>query len=251
MTVDQARFHQALLDPERPVPVGLTDPAGRTAARRFDVYRNNVVMGLVEALHSSFPVLRKLLGAPFFDEMARVFLRLHPPASPLLMFYGAEMPGFLTGFAPAAHLGYLPDIARLELALRHSYHAADADPAGSSVLTAVAPEQLAGLLLSLTPATRLVRSQWPIHSIWRYNATEGAPKPVMQSEDVLVLRPAFDPIPHLVPRGGGAFIAALAAGQTLQDAADAASATPGFDLGATLGLLLQGRAIRTITWEAE
>ncbi len=245
----QSEFRAALFDPALAVPPGLTDPQGRSAGKRFDVYRNNVVMSLIEALQSSFPVIRKLVGDEFFDGMARLFVRQHPPTSPLLMFYGAEMPGFLAGFEPAAHLGYLPDMAQLELAMRRSYHAADASPIDPAALAAIAPDRLDAVRMTLTPATRLVRSDWPLHAIWRFNMIDGAAKPVMQAEDVLILRPAFDPVPHLAPKGGGALIAALAAGQTLGQAA-AAATDPDLDLGATLGLLLQGQAIHLITCEA-
>ena len=64
-----------------------------------------------------------------------------------------------------------------------------------------------------------------------------APKPQMQAQDVLITRPDFDPAPHLLPPGGGAWFAALAAGATLDQAHDTALAThPDFDLGAALGL---------------
>ncbi len=245
----QSEFRAALFDPALAVPPGLTDPQGRSAGKRFDVYRNNVVMSLIEALQSSFPVIRKLVGDEFFDGMARLFVRQHPPTSPLLMFYGAEMPGFLAGFEPAAHLGYLPDMARLELAMRRSYHAADATPIDPAALSAIAPERLDAVRITLTPATMLVRSDWPLHAIWRFNMVDGAAKPVMRPEDVLILRQGFDPVPHLVPKGGAALIAALIAGQTLGQAAETVT-DPDLDLGATLGLLLQGQAIHLITCEA-
>lgn len=113
---DQSAFHAALMDAARPVPEGLRDPAGRPAGKRFDVYRNNVAVSLTRALETGFPVLRKLVGAEFFSAMAGVYLRTHPPTSPLLQQYGQDMPGFLRGFPPAKSLPYLPDIARLELA---------------------------------------------------------------------------------------------------------------------------------------
>ena len=45
-----AQFVPALLDPEAAIPPGLVDRAGRAAGKRFDVYRNNVAVGLADAL---------------------------------------------------------------------------------------------------------------------------------------------------------------------------------------------------------
>ncbi len=241
--MSQSEFRAALLDPARPVPAGLTDPQGRPAGRRFNVYRNNVTASLTEALRQAFPVILKLVGEEFFTAMAREHLRAHPPRSPLLMFYGEDMPAFLEAFPPVAHLGYLPDIARLELALRHAYHAADAEPIAPETLQALAPDALVASRLKLAPALRLVRSRWPIHAIWHANAKGGGAPNEVVAEDVLVIRPDYDAEPALLPPGAAPFIAALLGGATFGDALDAGGA---FDLTATLGLLLSARAITEI-----
>lgn len=246
MRVAQAELRRALLDPAAAGPGGLNDGRGGPAGRRFDVYRNNVAVSLTEALETAFPVVRKLVGEANFKLLAGAFLRRHPPGSPLMMFYGAEMPAFLAGFGPTAGTRYLPDVARLELALGESYHAADAIPADAARLGTMSPAELTGLRLGLAPSLRLVRSAWPVHAIWRYNSEDGAPKPRMAAEDVLVLRADMDPVPHLLPPGGGAFVAALARA-TLGEAYDAAAAeAPGFDLAGGLSLLISAGAITEI-----
>ena len=65
----EAEFAAALLDPQRPVPAGLIRPDGTPADRRFAIYRNNVAVGLTEALRAGFPVVEKLVGAAFFAAM--------------------------------------------------------------------------------------------------------------------------------------------------------------------------------------
>ena len=240
----QAAFAAALLDPDLVVPEGLIDALGRPAGRRFSVYRNNVAGSLTEALRASFPVVEKLLGAEYFTALAGVFLRAHPPTSRMMMLYGDEMPAFLAGFPPLARLPYLPDVAGLEQALREAYHAADSAEAAPSL--AISPERFLAARLQLAPAVRVVRSGFPIVSIWRANAENG-PAPVMQAEDALVVRDGYDPTVHVMPQGGAAFVTALSARQTVEAALEAAG--DGFDLAAMLALLIQHNAITGVEEE--
>jgi hypothetical protein len=239
-----AAFTAALLDPALPPPLGLTDPQGRPAGRRFAVYRNNVAVSLTEALETGFPVVRKLVGDDFFAAMAGVYFRAHPPQNRILATYGQDMPAFLLGFPPVAALPYLADVARLELALRAAYHAADVAGLDPAALAALPPERLMAARVRLAPAVALIRSPWPVQGIWMAN-TAGTAAPPMVPQDVLVTRAALDPEPHLLPPGGGAFVAALMAGDTLEQAALSAGA--GHDLPATVGLLLAGGAITDLT----
>lgn len=238
--MSQALFAEALLDPEAAVPAGLVDPEGRPAPRRFAVYRNNVAGSLTRALEAGFPTVRALVGDEFFAAMALVYLRAHPPRSRMLMLYGAEFPEFLAAFPPVSHLGYLPDVARLELALRDSYHAADSAPLPEAAFKRLIATDIAGLRLELAPSLRILRSAWPIVSIWAAHH-EAGPAPRPGSEDALILRPEFDPRPHRLPVGGAAFVANLLSGQTLGESLDAAEGQ--VDLATLLGLLIAGRAI--------
>lgn len=247
MSVDQTRFHDALLDAARDIPAGLSDGQGHPAGRRFSVYRNNVAVSLTEALELSFPAIRKLIGEDNFRKVAGLFLRQHPPSTPMIMYYGDEFPDFLQSFTPLSSIGYLPDVARLEQALRESYHAADAPPADAGVLQKLAPEDLAQVRMTLAPSIRLVRSPWPIHAIWAYNMEDGAPKPQEGAQNVLITRPKFDPLAAPVADGTATFIQALQSDRPLADAAEAAATDSNFDLAQALALLLDGCAITDIS----
>ncbi len=240
-------FASALLDPERERPDGLHDATGGSAGRRFDVYRNNVTVSLIDALMTGFPILTRLLGEENMRGICRLFARSHPPSSPLMMFYGAEMPAFLEDMEQLAHLPYLADTARLELAMRRSYHAADATPVVPEELSELPPEALMRATFALAPSVILVRSNWPIHAIWRFNTEDGAPKPAPGAQDVIVTRPEFDPTCDLLPPGAATWVAALQDGARFGDALEAAQTeAPAFDLTTSLALLLQGGAITSI-----
>ncbi|MBR9819902.1 MAG: DUF2063 domain-containing protein [Rhodobacteraceae bacterium] len=242
----QLDFRAAMLRPEAPVPEGLGDGRGGPAGRRFSVYRNNVAVGLTEAVLEGFPTLRALLGDENLRGVAAPFLRAHPPSSPLMFRYGAALPGFLKGFAPLAHLGYLPDVARLDLCLRASYHAADATPLDPARLSALPPEDLGRARLRLAPPVRILRSDWPLWQIWQLAHHDGPP-PQPVAQDILITRPGYDPRPYLLPAGGAGFLEALGQGQSAEMASEAALAeAPGADLAAILGLLLQSGALMSL-----
>lgn len=247
MSVGQDAFAAALLAPGLAVPHGLSDSEGRRAGKRFDVYRNNVVAGLTAALETAFPVIRKLVGTSNFAVLAGAFIHRHPPRTPLMMLYGADLAGFLETWPPAATLGYLPDIARLEQALREAYHAADAEPIDPARLAGLSPDALMSARLGLAPALRVIRSRWPVHAIWRYNSEPGSPKPPPEPQDVAVLRRNYDPEPVLLLPGGAELIAALRSGASLGEATEAAfSASPRFDPAPVLNLLIGSGSITAL-----
>jgi len=240
MTDNQTLFRAALLDGTLPRPAGLTDGQRRPAGRRFDVYRNNVAVGLCDALEQAFPVVRKLVGDAFFRAMAGLHVRSHPPKTPLMMFYGTDFPAFLATFPPVSHLPYLADVARLELALRDSYHAVDTVPVDPARLAALSPEALDSARLRLAPALRLIGSDWPVAAIWRANTDPAAPPPAPGPQAALVLRPLLDPVVVALPPAQGSAIAALLDGATLGQALDETTAGP------VLALLVTHHAITDI-----
>lgn len=242
--VDQTLFHTALLDAQAPVPDGLTDGAGRPAGRRFNVYRNNVAASLTDALHTAFPSVSSLIGKVNMDGLAGLYLRAHPPETPMMMQYGAQFPDFIATLSQLSHLPYLPDMARLDLAMRHAYHAADATAIAADELAALPPDDLLRARVTLAPSLRVIRSQWPIHAIWQVTRTPDAPKPEPVAQDILITRPDFDPTIDLLPIGGADFLAALAQGAPLGTAIDAAP--DAFDPGPVIAMLLHGQALTSL-----
>jgi len=246
MSVDQTDFTNALLDPNRAHPKGLVDPFGRFAGKRFDVYRNNVVASLIDAMQIAFPLINKLIGDVFFKTMAGIYVRMHPPSSPLLMFYGESFPAFLEGFKHVADLPYLADVARLELARRRCYHAADTVPIDADMLADIAPEVLMASTFTLSPALELLSSPYPIFTIWNVNMIEDAPKPEAGGEFVLLTRPELDVEMQKIDHATHILISTLKT-HTLEQAYDTATrVSKDFDLSNAFNLLLKGKVITKI-----
>jgi len=242
----QRSFARALLDADSPLPSAVTSHTARVPQKRFAVYRNNVVAGLIAALRTQFPVTERIVGEEFFTAMARVYVVTAPPRSPILVAYGEGFPGFIAAFAPAADEPYLADVARLEVARTRAYHAADAVPLDPAVWRTLDPANLAGTRVTLHPSVQVLRSAYPVVTIWSMNAGESVLAPIedWSGEDAVVSRPRLDVEVRRLPPGGAAFLDAIVAGATLGDAAQSAAADHGeFDLAANLaGLISAGLA---------
>ncbi|MBY3312569.1 HvfC/BufC N-terminal domain-containing protein [Rhizobium laguerreae] len=236
LTESQDAFAAALLHPDGPLPQGITTARGAADSSRFAVYRNNVYVGLTTALGQRCPVTKRLVGSDFFAGMARAYAADHKPASPLIMHYGDEFPDFITAFLPAASLPYLPDVARIEVAWTRAYHAADRLPLDVAQLAAVPPERLGDMTLVPHPSARLVRSDFPVGSIWSAHQGETvATVADWQAETVLVVRAAMHVEVHVLPPRDAAFAGSLLQGVTLGEAAQTAFAVaPDFDFGSAL-----------------
>ncbi|MGJ8604337.1 MAG: HvfC/BufC family peptide modification chaperone [Marivita sp.] len=238
--ISQTSFHAGLLNPAYPVPDGLTDGHNRPAGRRYGVYRNNVTVSLRDALAAGFPSIVGLIGRENFDHVARAFLRQSPPVSPLMMHYGAEFPAFLGTVEQLAHLTYLTDVARIDVAMRQSYHAADSAGIDPTALQALDEDTLLATRFAFAPSMILLRSPKPIGSIWHYTLRNGD-KPIEAAEDVLILRAEFDPEPVILGPGAADILTALQTGTPFGAALDAADDR--FDLAALLNVLLSHGAI--------
>lgn len=245
IVAQQDDFARALLWRVEGLPAGIHKSEGTSPTKRFDVYRNNVFASLTACLAARFPVVARLVGEKFFAAMARVFIERWPPTSPALIEYGEAFPQFLATFAPAQSLPYLPDVARLEWRIACAYHAADARPVGAAVLAQLGEHAL-DAALDLHPACALLASHHAVFSIWRTNAHDASVRPVdaSQAEAVLIVRPLYEVSVFSVGMGTYAFVAALAAGHSLELAAElAVQIDATFDLGAALATLFRTGAV--------
>lgn len=237
---NQTAFHSGLLNPALPIPEGLEDGRSQPAGRRYGVYRNNVTVSLREALAEGFPSLVGLIGRESFDHVARAYLRQSPPTSPLMMHYGAELPEFVASLEQLKHLPYLADVGRIDVAMRRSYHAADSSGIDVKELQVLDEATLLSTTFCFAPSMILLRSPWPIGSIWHYTM-RGGDKPSGTAQDVVILRAEYDPEPFILGPGAGDVLHALQNGVAFGAALEASG--DDFDLEPLLNLLMTNNAI--------
>jgi hypothetical protein len=166
-------LHDDLSDLARAIVHGEQPSSQITASYRnysvdvaVEVYRNNYRGNLHDALAGAYPVIEQLVGRDFFRLITRQFITQHASRSGNLHHYGAEMAGFISAFEPAQELVYLADVAALEWACHCAYFAEDAAMLDISRLAQISPGQYADLILHIHPSCHLLRSRYPVASIW-------------------------------------------------------------------------------------
>ena len=82
-----------LTDPSIKAPDDVVAAPGKRVVKRYNVYRNNVTVSLIDALAAVYPAIQRITGVDFFRAMARFHVRATPPTSPLLFEYGRESVG--------------------------------------------------------------------------------------------------------------------------------------------------------------
>lgn len=219
------------------------DGGGLDPLRRIAIYRNNLQHSLGAALAAVYPTVHELVGEDFFHALALRYIRRHPSRSGNLQEFGASLPDFIAGLDAAAGLPYLADVARLDWAWHAVFHSAPApacDAEAALGALATAPEaSRAEAHMRWQPAARLMASEHPVFSIWRWHqlpATERGELDLQTgAEQVLICSRAGDV--HVMPLDAAehALLAAFSLGECLAAAAGAALAIdPSFDLAPAL-----------------
>ena len=186
----------------------------------------------------AYPALFRLMGPQDFFRMAQIYVRHHPPKTPVMPLYGEELAVWLDAHANAfAHRPFFGNLARLEWMRRRCYYAADAKPlSGHDLERALSAVGDAGALqFSPHPACVLFQSNWPVVSLW--SALQHSPAPAWEmhkkEECAIVVRPALDLMLIPVPKRVFLFFQSLFAGAVLESAV--LKLENAFDLGAVLG----------------
>ncbi|MGQ0708918.1 MAG: HvfC/BufC family peptide modification chaperone [Rhodoferax sp.] len=199
-----------------------------TRARGIKAYQSNGHALAQRALQAAYPVLLQLLGPESFAELARAYWHAEPPRCGDVGCWGEGLAAWVQDDAQLASAPYLADVARCEWALHRAALAADAAPDAAS-LALLAQHDADGLGLALGPGAALVRSAWPVATLWA--AHQSQPPDLAQArqrlaqgvaEDAVVWRQGWRAQLRLAWPGEAALLQALLAGQTLGAALDQA-----------------------------
>lgn len=241
----QRGFAEAIFSANAPIPAAIRTATGPAHVSRFGVYRNNVIAGLVNAVAARFPVVKRLLWEDTFARVAYQYVTSSPPRSPVLLGYGDSFPQFLRDIGQSASAYYVADVAELESLRTRAYHAADAVPLPRHSFSGLAAEELPGLKLKLHPSVALMKSRFPVISIWQaaLHANDNLVRR-WNAEYALISRPYLDVAVRQLSAGAFQFLSAISAGETVGEAvSQAAAKAADFDLTKCFAAILDAEIV--------
>jgi hypothetical protein len=222
---------------------------GLSGPRRIQVYRNNLFANLSAALVATYPVIQRLVGEAYFQQVATAYVREFPSVSGDIHRYGDHFGEFLGQRPGTVDHPYLTDVAALEWAYHQVFHSARAPGLDLETLSNIPQADYPFLRFRLQPAARLLASPYPILRIWQVNQNDWrGDQSVSLSEGsvhLIVEREAFQVVLQPLEVGEYALLQRLNKGETLTEAhAWATDTEPSFNLGTTLRrLVAQGTLV--------
>ena len=222
------------------------------AEQRFGVYANTVQGTFRDALHATFPAVRRLVGEDYFGQTARAFQRHHPSRSGDLSHCGQGFSNFLTQLHPDDRFTYLADVARLEWLIQESLLAAEHAPLDLAALARVPPAAYDGLRFELHPALRLFGSRYPALAIWEVNVGSEAEPPAIDLRSggdlIVIARHRLQLQFHRLSPAEHCFLQSFARGECFSAAVDCGSeADADFDASAALQRFVAAEAVVAFT----
>ena len=213
-----------------------------SAVDRLAIYGSAYYLRLLECMREEFPATAYALGGETFDGFAAAYLQQYPSRSYTLCQLGTNFPRFLTETRPPREEGepevswpeFLADLARFEWTFSEVFDGPGVESKeilNPAQIQAVPAERWPEARLVPVPCLRLLEFRYPVQEYYadfRDDKKPGLPDPA----ETLVAMTRRNYVVHSAALLPAEFrlLGALAGGQTVGAAIEAAAQTPGTDL---------------------
>jgi len=247
----QQQFINCLLSPGQEILQNIFMGNPQSLDSRFSIYRNNVIVGLINALEDKFPVCLRLLGDDNFRQLAKEYIGDNLPSSPVMFEYGKSFSKYISSNDVIKYAPYLPDVAKLEYNIGEAYHAPNSPFITLSDFEEIGASKLFNSRVTLHPSVSCFHTNYPIVEIWKTNSYDQEVKSItiLNAEDVLVSRPSFDIMIESLPVGAVSFIKQLSDGKSMSEAVAVVNdMNANFDLTKCLQIIMRSGVIANISF---
>jgi uncharacterized protein (UPF0276 family) len=236
----QQRLSRYVLDQTEPahnaIALVQTKPPA-SSEQRLGIYHHAYRARLAEVLSDSFAKTNLYMGSDAFTELATAFAVQHPPLTRSLGRYGAELPAYVAALYP--NNPELRELAQLDWDLRSRFDGADAPALDAA--TAASADWLSWKH-PLHPSLVLRPAISNVAQLWRaIDADEDVPQAhyADETKTLAVWRKGLQPHFQTLEADEATFLTYLAAGQSIEDAAQTMTGSGSLADPHTLGRWLQ------------
>lgn len=163
----QRAFQARVLSLEPGIEAALKGAQNSDFGARLDAYVGGYRARLVEALGTTYPVLKKTLGNEEFDHQMRLYIDSIPSQTYSVRHYGAGISEHMSTRDPRGLGQALSELARWEWTLADVFDAADDTPLDVASLAAVPPDAWPTVTFRLRASIRILETRTNVVELWR------------------------------------------------------------------------------------
>jgi len=153
-----------------------------TPDQRLSIYQNAYKARLCSVIDSDFPNLGKLIGDDLYNPLCQAYINAFPSESPSLNNYCAQLPKFISQYAPLKKHTITTELCDFEWQLRTSFDAKDSNALTVEYLQTVPSDQWPNLTFKFTHGFAIKYYSMNTVEVWK--ALNNDEQPELQKLDV-------------------------------------------------------------------
>lgn len=245
LELEQVRFINQVMEIDR-------EPKSRFE-QGLKIYHNNIFATAKQALSVTFPTLLAQVGEDVMANIAQLLLETHPPYKGDWAEWGESLPNLIKTIEELKQYPFLPDVARVDLAV-HQVERAKDEAVDIDSFHLLAKVRLSNLVLQLNPSIQFFTCDYPIIEIQKVSEKQdSAIQDQLQKkiatgklkQHILVYRPNFKGMVRELDSIELKWLTLLAKGATVNDALDDVGMED-FDFSEWLAMAIQQKLITKI-----
>lgn len=159
--------------------------------KRLGIYYDAYRLRIIEALSSTYPVLKALLGDALFEQAARLYIDEYPSTYRNMRWVGDQMSVHLQ--KRYSQYPIAAEMAAFEWGLGLAFDAEDAPILSLQDLASIPAENWADLRFKFHPSMQILTFKFNVLRVWQaLNAEEAPPKVTQINEPCVVWRKDFN-----------------------------------------------------------
>lgn len=174
----QDQFQDYLLHSSNKIHAHIVSTEKVPADTRLAIYNNAYWTRLLEALATTYPILKKYLGDEAFEKLGYDYINQYPSSYRSIRWFGDQLATFI--MSP-----FLAELARFEWTMTLVFDAADSEVLQIAEVGRIPPEEWINMRFQAHPSAHRLNLFWNVVPIWQALAEEQSPiKPVQSPSPV-------------------------------------------------------------------